>query len=652
MLVKKILETLPLTPGPKPPKKVEFTAGAAVHDLPRCGEVLAVDVYNRKRELLYRFFSDGKNYTTLVMRAFNGFAPGWTERSPVGGGMWHSADDIAAMPESIAAVDKVLKNIGSWRDDWRKVGNAIQDFICTVGRERRWRAYDNRQELMKAHFAMFPEYPKDLAAFCEENVFHESVLYVSKLEKGKRRAMCRHCGKSFQVGREVKPGGSGVCPKCGWPVNHRAQWVKAEVTHKAKICIACKVEGQLLLRYTDVERRVYPDDKKPDYHFSDDFKTLFLVHRGKATEYAYAWCQAPYQGYDWRRLRNGTECFDESYVYTPNLREVFGEKYYNVNLQAGLEGLRRPISFRRLLDNLKNVPQAEYLMKAGLPVLAANDLPDTNAKTLPELTGLGKQFLPAMRESQANLWEIQTVAAQKNPKPEDLRQLCALRLDRECLGLLEELARDLAKANVGNALGRVLGYVRAQRELSPPQVKRRKMPYFLRLYRDYLRMARELNSDMTARAILEPRNLKGRHDLLAARVNEVKSERENARMQKMIENGLYWWAHAYANDDFCVVYPQKHSDFVTEGQRLNHCVGSAGYYERHMEGKRMVFFIRRASEPERAYFTAEIDMSAGRILQLYGFGDCSAPREVRTFTEGFARAVLRWQDQEQERRAG
>lgn len=124
--------------------------------------------------------------------------------------------------------------------------------------------------------------------------------------------------------------------KCGWPVNHRAQWVKAEVTHKAKICIACKVEGQLLLRYTDVERRVYPDDKKPDYHFSDDFKILFLVHRGKATEYAYAWCQAPYQGYDWRRLRNGTECFDESYVYTPNLREVFGEKYYNVNLQAGL----------------------------------------------------------------------------------------------------------------------------------------------------------------------------------------------------------------------------------------------------------------------------------------------------------------------------
>ncbi len=644
MLVKKILETLPLTPGPKPPKKVEFTAGAAVHDLPRCGEVLAVDVYNRKRELIYRFFSDGKNYITLVAQAFGGFTPGWTERNPAGSHVYYSAVDIAASPESIAAVDRVLKNVSTWRSDNGKVGNAVQDFICTVGRERRWRAYDNRQELIKAHFAMFPEYPKDLAAFCEENVFHESVLYVSKLEKGKRRAVCRHCGKSFQVGREIKPGGSGVCPKCGWPVNYRAQWVKAEVTHKAKICIACKMEGQLLLRYTDVERRVYPDDKKPDYHFSDDFKTLFLVHRGKPTEYAYAWCQAPYQGYDWRRLRNGTECLGDSYVYTPNLREVFGERYYNVDLQAGLAGLRRPISFRRLLDNLKNIPQAEYLMKAGLPVLAAGNLPDTNAKTLPELTGLGKHFLPVMRESQASLREIQAVAEQKHPKPEDLRQLCAQRLDRESLGLMEELARY-------NDLGRVLRYVRTQRELFPPQAKRRKLPYFLGLYRDYLHMAQDLKSNMSQRAILEPRNLKERHDLLAARVNEVKSERENARMQKMIENGLYWWAHEYANEDFCVVYPRKHSDFITEGQRLNHCVGSAGYYERHMEGKRMVFFIRRASEPEKAYFTAEIDMSAGRILQLYGFGDCSAPRDVRAFTEGFARAVVRWQSAEGERRA-
>ncbi|MEY8311759.1 PcfJ domain-containing protein [Oscillospiraceae bacterium 42-9] len=645
MLIKKLLEQLPLSPAPIPPKKVEYTAGAAVHELPHCGEVLAVDVYSSKGELLYRFFSDGHSYITQAVQAFRDFNPGWTERNPAGGGTWGSPDDIAASAESLAAVDKVLKNVRNWGSDLNKTGSAIRDFIYHVNQKRRWRTEDNRQALMKTHFAMFPEYPTDLAAFCEESVFHESVLYVSKLEKSKRRAVCRHCGKSFKVAREVKPGGSGVCPKCGWPVNVRAGWVKAEVTHKAKVCIACKVEGQLLLRYVDVERTIYPDRKKPEYRFYDYFKTLFLVSKGKGAEYAYAWCQAPYQCYDWRRLRNGSECLSESYVYTLNLREVFGERYYNVDLQAGLAGLRRPISFRRLLDNLKHIPQAEYLMKAGLPVLAAGNLPDTSAKSLPELTGLGKQFLPAMRDSQASFREIRAVARQQNAKPEDLRQLCALQLDGESLELLEQLAQY-------NALGRVLGYVRAQRELSPTQAKRRKLPYFLRLYRDYLDMAQDLKSDMTARAILEPRNLKERHDLLAARVNELKSRPDNERFQQAIDQGLYWWAQEYANGAFCVVYPQKRSDLTTEGQRLNHCVGMSSYFENHLQGQRMVFFIRKAAEPDKPYFTAEIDTDTGRIIQLYGFGDCSAPKEVRAFTEGFARAVLRWKSSESERKAG
>ncbi len=53
---------------------------------PAAGEVLAVDVYNRKGDLLYRFFSDGHSYITQVVRAFSGFKPGWTERNPAGRG--------------------------------------------------------------------------------------------------------------------------------------------------------------------------------------------------------------------------------------------------------------------------------------------------------------------------------------------------------------------------------------------------------------------------------------------------------------------------------------------------------------------------------------------------------------------------------------
>ena len=264
--------------------------------------------------------------------------------------------------------------------------------------------------------------------------------------------------------------------------------------------------------------------------------------------------------------------------------------------------------------------------------------------TPPELTGLGKHFLPAMRESQASFQEIKAIAAQRNAAPEDLRQLCAQRLDGDCLILLERIAHF-------NAIGRALRYVQAQKKASAGQTRRNKLHYFLQAYRDYLDMAQDLKSDMTKRAILEPRNLKERHDLLAARVNELKSRPDDERFQRAIDEGLYGWAQDYANEDYCVAYPMKRSDLTTEGQRLNHCVGMSSYFERHILGHQMVFFIRKVSAPDKPYFTAEIDTDTGRIIQLYGFGDCSAPKEVRAFTEGFCRKILRWKSMDIRREA-
>ena len=248
-----------------------------------------------------------------------------------------------------------------------------------------------------------------------------------------------------------------------------------------------------------------------------------------------------------------------------------------------MKDLLRPINFAGLLRNLQKIPQAEYLFKQGLPGLAAGLSPKkSGAASFSELTGVSKQYLPILRETQAGKGEINLLAESQKWVPfEVFRELCALNLDITGLTTLQGIMEY-------NSLGRVLRYLQGQKKIKKTYAN------LLGLYRDYLDMARNLGCNLKKKAVLEPRDLKAQHDLLAEQLAAQKTEKENLLLSRAIENGLYEWAQEYASDDYCVVYPQNKSDFINEGRSLPHCVGNAGYYDRHVLGRSMVFFIRRA----------------------------------------------------------
>lgn len=303
-------------------------------------------------------------------------------------------------------------------------------------------------------------------------------------------------------------------------------------------------------------------------------------------------------------------------------------------LKEQMNNLRRPIHVRGLLDNLKNLPQAEYLLKMGLPQLAAGYI-DKNRRSFEDVVGVSRQYLPILRETQANHREIGVLAAYPRwVEPDTVRRLVSLDLDNETMTPLMDIVKDVP-------LGRALRYLEKQKQLSGQ--KKLTFHRLTVIYRDYINMAKLLGADMRVKSLQTPPRLKERHDQLVQQANKKRYEMEDAAMRKVIEGGLYWWAHDFGNEEFTVVYPQGKSDFTREGQCLNHCVGSVvSYFENHCKGTRMIFFIRRANEPDKPFFTAEIDMVEHRIRQLYGFGDCSAPRSVRQFTENFVRAIKRW----------
>ena len=85
------------------------------------------------------------------------------------------------------------------------------------------------------------------------------------------------------------------------------------------------------------------------------------------------------------------------------------------------------------------------------------------------------------------------------------------------------------------------------------------------------------------------------------------------------KNQLARPALAFENDTFEVVIPTTNAELVAEGENQHNCVG--GYGRRIAEGTGYVVFIRRKSDPTKAYITCDIftDGTINQYLTKYNY---------------------------------
>ena len=70
---------------------------------------------------------------------------------------------------------------------------------------------------------------------------------------------------------------------------------------------------------------------------------------------------------------------------------------------------------------------------------------------------------------------------------------------------------------------------------------------------------------------------------------------------------------SYENDEYFVMIPQSEKDFISEASQQNNCVYSS-YFNKVLENKTYVVFIRKKSNPEKSYVTCEVTKD-GEIWQ-------------------------------------
>lgn len=144
--------------------------------------------------------------------------------------------------------------------------------------------------------------------------------------------------------------------------------------------------------------------------------------------------------------------------------------------------------------------------------------------------------------------------------------------------------------------------------------------------RDYWRMARQLGMDLNDEDVRWPQNLTGAHDRLSAQQKEMKEKQRREDFEKRYQQlSRFSWEH----DGILIRPAHSAKELQKEGKALHHCVGS--YAGSMVTGETAIFFIRRAAEPEKSWYTLEFDEQRLDTKQNRGLCNCDRTQEIKDF---------------------
>ena len=150
---------------------------------------------------------------------------------------------------------------------------------------------------------------------------------------------------------------------------------------------------------------------------------------------------------------------------------------------------------------------------------------------------------------------------------------------------------------------------------------------------DYWSMAARAGLDLDDAHTRLPKNLQREHDRLMEAERIAKDEEKKRRKQAEIEKRRLAFVKTVASeaDGICIRPVKTEEELMDEGSALHHCVG--GYGPTVARGESCIFFIRRAAEPDKSWYTLQVSIKDIHELQNHGLRNCPPTKEVQAFVD-------------------
>ena len=153
-------------------------------------------------------------------------------------------------------------------------------------------------------------------------------------------------------------------------------------------------------------------------------------------------------------------------------------------------------------------------------------------------------------------------------------------------------------------------------------------------YIDYLSQLEEFNVDLSKKSNLYPKDFIKIHEEYtkeqSRRRNKERIKKEEKNNAKIKENAKKITALAagekFEIKDLIIRSATSANELYDEGACLHHCVGN--YAKKQARGDCAILFIRKKSNPESSYFTAEVSKN-NKIIQIRGIHNCNPGEDVK-----------------------
>ena len=507
------------------------------------------------------------------------------------------------------------------------------------------KAADERGELRDGDYDLCPaELPEGLTDWIRREVLPKDNRLLYK--KGGVSGLCYVCGEKVRKtsGAHFRQGELNTCPNCGADVIaylHGSD--RFHVDYVDNIAAAqLGVDGQtLFVRQWHLNRdptakwaQIEPFLEEFGRYAVRGYRSAKWLH-----EYKENYCMNAYRYNlnEWKRFP-GMEVFDGSYeFYDGTLTEACrGTRFQYADIMGYLNSRSKYYpschNVIRYISDWARYPVMEFLWKAGFHELVHERVRGMNKdsrnairwqrRKLQECFRFPLRLLKLMPAGKWTMKDVQRLS--------DLWKLQGETLKEAEITELMQMDIDfrMIEAAAGHAtIHKIVKYLGQQQQVHRQPVER--------TYRDYLQECVQMHLNLNDKAVLFPRDLNEAHQRTMAQIEFEKNKVDQEKFRKAAERLEKF---AWEQGSLLIRPAREQKELSKEGAALSHCVG--GYIKRMADGETAILFIRKTDEPDKPYFTLELQNK--RVIQCrtkhnQSYSECP---EVKAFVEEWMAKVV------------